>query len=90
MWIEDESGREKILIRTGIVWVGMIAVIETNWADNAYRLERILDYSNPRSNPINLNASLKSLPSAFRMLMIKGSFWHNDSKESFGLRILTN
>lgn len=30
-------------IKTGTIWVGMIALMEVTWVDNCYRLEALLD-----------------------------------------------
>jgi hypothetical protein len=41
VYVEDETGREKMLVRNGTVWVGMIALMELTWADNVFKLEKV-------------------------------------------------
>jgi len=38
MIVEDETGKEKMIVRNGTVWVGMIALMEVSWTDNSYKL----------------------------------------------------
>lgn len=43
--IEDETGKEKMQVRLGTLYVGMIACMEVRWVDGCYKLEQVLDLS---------------------------------------------
>jgi hypothetical protein len=73
MTIEDETGREKIAIKNGIVWVGMITCIETSWGDNVYKLENIVDFS----KGIQKGQLKSDQMAAYRILSLKGPFCDN-------------
>lgn len=85
MLIEDETGREKIAIKRGVVWVGLICCIETTWVDSMYRLDRIVDMG----ERVSMDMPMISYPMrAYRMLVTKGPFWDNKSSENVGLKII--
>lgn len=85
--VEDETGKEKMLVRTGTVWVGMIALMEVAWTDNCYKLEAVYDLGTHYKNS---NSMVKEPNSAYRMLFVKGSLMKNDSKDNIGLKIIIN
>jgi hypothetical protein len=35
-----------MMIKSGTVWVGMIALMEVSWSDNCYKLEAVYDLGN--------------------------------------------
>lgn len=41
--IEDNSGKENIVVKNGIVWTGMICAIEASFENGQYRLKRVLN-----------------------------------------------
>ena len=77
MLIEDETGKEKMFIRNGTIWVGMFALMEVVWSDGVYKLECVYDLG-PR---IDKEKTLVNEPlSAYRMLFVKGGFMSNEDK----------
>jgi len=38
VFVEDETGRDKMQVKNGTVWVGMIALMEVAWSDNVFKL----------------------------------------------------
>lgn len=72
--IEDETGKEKMLVRNGTVWVGMIALMEVIWADNCYKLEIVYDLGTSYNNN---NVTIREPNSAYRMLFVKGALMNN-------------
>jgi len=38
VFVEDETGRDKMRVKNGTVWVGMIALMEVAWSDNVFKL----------------------------------------------------
>jgi hypothetical protein len=45
--IEDDTGKEKMQVRLGTVYVGMIACMEVRWVDGCYKLDQVLDLAKP-------------------------------------------
>lgn len=89
MIIEDDSGKEKMQVRLGTVYVGMIACISVKWLDGCYKLEQIFDLSKQMENP-SQKALLKDPSHAYRILFLKGPFSRNDVREHIGVKILVN
>lgn len=85
--IEDDSGKEKMQVKLGTVYVGMIALMEVTWIDGCYKLEQVLDLSERLEN-LSQKCLLREPTQAYRMLFLKGPFSKNDSKENLGLRIV--
>lgn len=85
--IEDDTGKEKMQIRLGTVYVGMIALMEVSWIDGCYKFEMLHDLSQKLEN-LSEKCLLREPTQAYRMLFLKGSFSKNDSKENIGLKIL--
>lgn len=79
MIIEDESGKEKMQVKLGTVYVGMIACIEVSWVDGCYKLEQVLDLSHKIDN-LSQKVVLKEPNQAYGILFLKGSFSRKDSK----------
>jgi hypothetical protein len=70
--VEDETGKEKLQVRTGIVWVGMIACVEVGWTEGTYRLDVIFDLG----QKITAQKAVVREPTlAYRMLFLKGGFF---------------
>mgnify|MGYP006897438572 CR=1 FL=1 len=84
--VEDESGKEKMVVKYGLVWVGMIALMEVTFSDGVYKLEKIFDLGEREEMA---RTEFKEQPKmAYRMLFVKGSFLKNTSLDSIGLSIL--
>lgn len=84
--IEDETGKEKMVVRYGLVWVGMIALMEVSFSDGIYKLEKVLDLGEKEEMT---HIEFKEQPKmAYRMLFVKGSFLNNQSLDSIGLKVL--
>ena len=85
--VEDETGKEKMAVKNGTVWVGMIACMDLSWADGCYRLEAVNDLT----AKMEVGQCLLREPiQAYRMLFLKGAFSRNDSKESLGIKLLAS
>lgn len=87
--IEDETGKEKMQVKMGTVWVGMIACMDVTWVDGGYRLENINDLGAKFDN-LGQKTFLREPTQAYRVLFVKGSFSKNDSKETIGIKIIIN
>jgi hypothetical protein len=87
--IEDETGKEKMHVKNGTVWVGLIACMDVSWVDGCYRLDAVNDLSFKFENSAQ-KCLLREPNHAYRILFLKGSFSRNDSKENIGIKILTN
>jgi|LakMenEpi03Aug12_release.lakeMendotaPanAssembly.Ray.scaffolds.fasta_scaffold712543_1 hypothetical protein len=87
--IEDETGKEKMQVKIGTVWVGMIACMDVTWVDGGYRLENINDLGAKFDN-LGQKAFLREPTQAYRVLFVKGSFSRNDSREAVGMKIVMN
>lgn len=85
--IEDETGKEKMGVRNGTVWVGMIACMDLAWVDGCYRLENVNDLTVKMESGQYL---LREPLQAYRILFLKGAFSRNDSKESMGIKLLAS
>ena len=91
MEIEDDLSkeREKIVVRQGIAYVGLICAIEAVYENQMYRLEKIIDLS-PVQNNRPIEGIVKQPSTVFRALFTKGPFWKNDSKENIGIQLIVN
>jgi hypothetical protein len=87
--IEDDSGKEKMMVRLGTVYVGMIALMDVKWVDGCYKLDQLHDLCVPVENP-NKAVSMRDPTQAYRILFLKGPFCAHDSKEHVGIKILAN
>ncbi len=87
--IQDDSGKEKMQVRLGTVYVGMIACISVKWLDGCYKLQQIFDLSKQIENP-SQKALLKDPAQVYRILFLKGPFSRNDVREHIGVKILIN
>ena len=87
--IEDDSGKEKMMVRLGTVYVGMIALMDVKWVDGCYKLDQLHDLCVPVENP-NKAVSMRDPAQAYRILFLKGPFCAHDSKEHVGIKILAN
>lgn len=85
--IEDETGKEKMTVKNGTVWVGMIACMDLSWVDGSYRLENVNDLTSKTESGQCL---LREPVQAYRMLFLKGAFSRNDSRESLGIKLLAS
>jgi hypothetical protein len=36
--IEDEHSKDKMVVKEGLVWLGMICAVKAKWAEGRYRL----------------------------------------------------
>lgn len=84
--VEDDTGKEKMQVRNGTVWVGMIALMEVTWVDNSFKLEAVHDLSTKQQAQLSIRQPL----SAYRLLFVKGAFITNNSTDNIGLKIITN
>ena len=75
-------------VKLGMVWVGLLAVMNMRWADGMYRFEGVVNVCDSPS--LNQQPVIRQPPSAYRMLVIKGGFRRNDSRENIGVKLLTN
>lgn len=87
--VEDETGKERMHVRKGTIYVGMIACMEVTWADGCYRLQQVLDITRKVDN-LSQKCLLREPTQAYRILFVKGSFSLKDSKEPVGVKVLTN
>lgn len=85
--IEDETGKEKMAVKNGTVWIGMIACMELSWVDGCYRLENVNDLTAKIEGGQCL---LREPVQAYRMLFLKGAFSRNDSRESLGIKLMAS
>lgn len=85
--IEDETGKEKMAVKNGTVWIGMIACMDLSWVDGCYRLEVVNDLTTKMESGQCL---LREPTQAYRILFLKGAFSRNDSKESMGIKLLAS
>lgn len=83
--IEDETGKEKMMIRSGTVWVGMIALMEVSWSDNCYKLDVVYDLG---SRLDTAKTTINEANFAYRMLFVKGALMRNESKDNIGLKVI--
>jgi hypothetical protein len=66
-----------MIVKYGIVWVGMIALMDVVFSDGAYKLEKIIDLGTKADlGQVDIKSSPKM---AYRMLFVKGSFLNNNS-----------
>jgi hypothetical protein len=79
VFIEDDSGKEKMMVRLGNVYVGMIALMDVKWLDGCYKLEQLHDLCAPIENP-NKAVTLRDPPQAYRILFLKGPFCSHDNR----------
>lgn len=85
--IEDEFSQEKMQVKEGTIWVGMICAVEVEYADGIYRLKRVIDFS---SEIEKTKPRLMMNMSAYRIMMVKGPFRPNLNNEDKGISIITN
>ena len=41
--VEDDTGKEKMMVKFGTVWVGMIALMQVSFSDNMYKLKNVMN-----------------------------------------------
>jgi len=85
VFVEDETGRDKMQVKNGTVWVGMIALMEVAWSDNVFKLDKVFSLG---EKPLKHPTTVRHPAMAYRMLFVKGSFIKNESMDNIGLKIL--
>lgn len=85
--IEDEFTKDKIVVRNGFMWIGMICAVKAKWVDSSYKLEKIIDLATPIAA---LRSHLAPNLTVNRIMMVKGPFRAKFSSEDSGIRMITN
>lgn len=92
MEIEDDvsKDREKIVVKNGIAYIGLICAIEAVYENQMYKLEKIIDLTSELNRSVHQQVILNHPPTAYRMLVTKGPFWKTNGKDNAGILMIVN